>query len=94
MALVSGFFCANLLLIHWRVPEEAVLFLAPRVGLTAVSIGIPFGADATVVRSSYLPFGLSQIDCRYTCYRGCQTVGDAIDDLAVGTPAAAGQAMV
>ena len=40
-ALICGLFCANLLLIHWRVPEEAVIFLALPVGLSAVLIGFP-----------------------------------------------------
>lgn len=62
LALVSGLFCANLLLIHWRVPEEAVMFLALPAGLAAVLIGIPVGAAATVVCSLYLLFGLTQVD--------------------------------
>jgi len=62
MALVSGLFCANLLLIHWSVPEEAVILLALPAGLAAVLIGIPFGAFAAVACSIYLLFGLSPID--------------------------------
>ena len=61
-ALVSGLFCAILLLIHWRVPEEAVLFLTLPAGLTAVLIGIPFGAAAAIACSLYLLFGPSQVD--------------------------------
>ncbi|MDE2909255.1 MAG: hypothetical protein OXQ99_08650, partial [Chloroflexota bacterium] len=62
VALVSGLFCANLLLIHWSVPEEAVILLALPAGLAAVLIGIPFGAFAAVACSIYLLFGLSPID--------------------------------
>ena len=62
VALVSGLFCANLLLIHWRIPEEAVMFLALPAGLTAVLIGIPYGAAAAVACSLYLLFGPSPAD--------------------------------
>ena len=61
-ALICGLFCANLLLIHWRVPAEAVMFLALPAGLCAVLIGFPFGAAVAVVCSLYLLFGASQID--------------------------------
>ncbi|MCY3796936.1 MAG: HAMP domain-containing sensor histidine kinase, partial [Chloroflexi bacterium] len=62
LALVSGLFCANLLLIHWRVPEGAVMFLALPTGLTAVLLGIPFGAAAAVACSLFLLFGVSQVE--------------------------------
>lgn len=62
LALVCGLFCANLLLIHWRVPEEAVMFLALPAGLAAVLIGIRCGAAAAVACSLYLLFGVSQVD--------------------------------
>ena len=62
LALVCGLFCANLLLIHWRVPEEAVMFLALPAGLAAVLIGIPCGAAAAVACSLYLLFGVSQVE--------------------------------
>ncbi|MCY3978641.1 MAG: ATP-binding protein [Chloroflexi bacterium] len=62
LALVCGLFCANLLLIHWRVPEEAVMFLALPTGLAAVLIGIRFGAAAAVACSLFLLFGVSQVE--------------------------------
>lgn len=62
VALVSGLFCANLLLIHWRIPEEAVILLALPAGLAAALIGIPFGAFTAVACSIYMLFGLSAID--------------------------------
>ena len=62
LALVCGLFCANVLLIHWRVPEEAVMFLALPAGLAAVLIGIPCGAAAAVACSLYLLFGVSQVE--------------------------------
>lgn len=62
LALVCGLFCANLLLIHWRVPEEAVMFLALPAGLAAVLLGIPFGAAAAVACCLFLLFGVSQVD--------------------------------
>lgn len=62
LALVCGLFCANLLLIHWRIPEEAVMFLALPAGLAAVLIGFPFGAAAVVACSLYLLVGQSQVD--------------------------------
>ncbi len=61
-ALVCGLFCANLLLIHWRVPEGAVMFLALPTGLAAVLLGIPFGAAAAVACSLFLLFGVSQVE--------------------------------
>ena len=65
LALVCGLFCANLLLIHWRVPEEAVMFLALPAGLASVLIGIPFGAAAAVACSIYLLFGPSHRSTRF-----------------------------
>ncbi|MCY3831734.1 MAG: hybrid sensor histidine kinase/response regulator [Chloroflexi bacterium] len=62
LALVCGLFCANSLLIHWRIPEEAVVFLALPAGLTAVLIGSPAGAAAAVACCIYLLFGVSQVD--------------------------------
>ncbi|MDE2638196.1 MAG: ATP-binding protein [Chloroflexota bacterium] len=62
LALVCGLFCANLLLIHWRVPEEAVMFLALPTGLAAVLIGIRFGAAAAVACSLFLLFGVYQVE--------------------------------
>ena len=62
VALVSGMFCANLLLIHGTVLEETVIFLALPVGLAAVLIGRPVGAAAAIACTLYLLFGLSQLD--------------------------------
>ena len=62
LALVCGLFCANLLLIHWRVPEEAVILLAVPAGLAAVLLGIPFGAAAAVACSLYLLFAPMPVD--------------------------------
>ena len=62
LALVCGLFCANLLLIHWRVPEEAVMFLALPAGLAAVLISFPFGAAAAIACSLYLLFGPAPVD--------------------------------
>ena len=62
VALVSGLFCANLLLIHWGVLEQTVMFLALPVGLCAVLLGLPVGAAAAAACSIYLLFSLSQVD--------------------------------
>jgi len=62
VALVSGLFCANLLLIHLGVLEQTVMFLALPVGLSAVLIGASAGAVAAFACSVALLFGVSQID--------------------------------
>ncbi len=62
VALVSGLFCANILLINWIALEAAVICLALPVGFTAILIGAPAGAAAALACSLYLVFGLSQID--------------------------------
>ena len=62
LALVSGLFCANLLLIDWIALEEAVICLALPVGLTAVLISVPAGAAAAMACSIYLLLGVTQVD--------------------------------
>lgn len=62
VALVSGLFGANLLMIHLGVPEQTVMFLALPVGLSAVLIGAPVGAVAAFACSVILLFGVSQVD--------------------------------
>lgn len=61
VALVSGLYCANLLLIHLGVLEQTIVFLALPVGLSAVLIGAPVGAAAAFACSIYLLFGVSQV---------------------------------
>ena len=62
LALVSGFFCANLLLMQPGVLEASIIFLALPVGLSAVLIGQRAGLAVAIACSVYLLLGLSQID--------------------------------
>ena len=60
--LVAGLFGANLLLIHFGVLPQAVMFLVLPVGLSAALISLPAGGLAAVACSVYLLLGLSPID--------------------------------